>query len=83
MASQSLSMLGSKTRGTYWLSVPANHAEKLVTTILFSTVIFSLLYSAGFVLLKFIAIAYIHTFSNATIQHTRRHSSLEIQYLLF
>jgi hypothetical protein len=68
VASQSLSVLGHKTRGTYWLSVPASHAEKLITSILYTTVIFFILYSLGFLLLRSATIAYAQSIPGSIIE---------------
>jgi len=59
-ASRAFSMLGYRARGIYWLGFPASHLEKLVTTILYSTILFFILYTAGFFVLKQIALLYIH-----------------------
>lgn len=58
-SSNAYQVLGEKEKGQYLLSLPATHAEKLVTTILFTTVLFVLLYSGIFLLVKALAVAFI------------------------
>ncbi|ULQ52830.1 hypothetical protein [Flavihumibacter fluvii] len=58
-ASTSFQALGEKEKGQYWLSLPATHAEKLVTVILFSTVLFFVVYTACFLLVKWLALSYV------------------------
>ena len=55
-ASMSLSMLGSKDKGTYWLGVPATHLEKLVCTIFYTTIAFTAIYCLCFFTIKWLAI---------------------------
>jgi hypothetical protein len=55
----SFSVLGSKEKGQYWLSIPASHLEKLITTILYNTMFFFVVYTACFFLVKFGAQLYI------------------------
>ncbi|KYP15011.1 hypothetical protein [Flavihumibacter sp. CACIAM 22H1] len=55
----SFSILGSKERGQYWLSFPASHAEKLITTILYNTVLFFVVYTLSFLLVKWTAQTYV------------------------
>ncbi len=57
-ASTSFQGLGEKTRGTYWLSFPASHLEKLVCMIFYNLVVFTLLFVACFYLVKYPAVAY-------------------------
>lgn len=58
-ASMSFNMLGRKDKGIYWLSIPATHLEKLVCTILFSTILFFIVYCLCFYLVKSIALTYL------------------------
>ena len=58
-ASTAFQALGEKEKGQYWLSLPATHTEKLVTVILFSTVLFFLVYTACFFLVKWLALVYV------------------------
>ena len=51
-ASMSFNMLGEKEKGTYWLSFPASHLEKLLCILLYNVVFFTLVYCACFLLLK-------------------------------
>src|SRR5690606_27517759 len=60
-ASMSFNMLGRKDKGIYWLGIPATHLEKLVCTILFSTVLFFIVYCLCFYLIKSIALTYLAT----------------------
>jgi hypothetical protein len=60
-ASMSFSMLGDKAKGSYWLSFPASHLEKLIVVILYNTVFFTVVYFASFFLLKAAADAYIQS----------------------
>lgn len=61
-ASMSFSMLSSKDKGLYWLGVPATHFEKLVCTILFTTVFFTLAYCLCFFAVKSLAILFLEGF---------------------
>ena len=56
-ASMSFNMLGSKDKGIYWLSVPATHLEKLVCTIFYTTIVFTLVYCLCFYLVKAIGVS--------------------------
>ena len=56
-ASMSFNMIGAKDKGIYWLSVPATHFEKLLCTILFHTVFFTIVYLLCFFLVKGIAVS--------------------------
>ncbi len=58
-ASMSFNMLGRKDKGIYWLGIPATHLEKLVCTILFSIVLFFIVYCLCFYLIKTIALTYL------------------------
>ena len=58
-ASTSFNMLGRKDKGIYWLGIPATHLEKLVCTILFSVVLFFIVYCLCFYLVKSIALTYL------------------------
>jgi len=58
-SSTAFNALGEKEKGQYWMSVPATHAEKLVTAILFSMVLFFVVYTAVFFLVKMLAVQYI------------------------
>ena len=55
-ASMSLTMLGSRDKGMYWLGVPATHLEKLVCTIFYTTIAFTAIYCLCFFLIKWIAV---------------------------
>ncbi|HEX8462315.1 MAG TPA: hypothetical protein VF623_12830, partial [Segetibacter sp.] len=55
-ASMSFNMLGDKDKGIYWLSLPATHFEKLVATIFYTTVLFSIIYCLCFYLIKTVAL---------------------------
>jgi hypothetical protein len=55
-ASMSFNMLGSKDKGIYWLSVPATHLEKLVCTIFYTTIVFTIVYCLCFFVVKSIAV---------------------------
>jgi hypothetical protein len=61
-ASMSFNMLGSKDKGIYWLSIPATHLEKLICTILFSTVLFTTAYCLCFYLVKSLAISFLEIY---------------------
>lgn len=61
-ASMSFSMLGSKDKGIYWLSVPATHFEKLVCTIFFTTIVFTLVYFLCFYMVKIIAVSFLQQY---------------------
>ncbi len=55
-AAMSFNMLGSREKGMYWLTLPATHLEKLVCTILFTTVAFTIIYCLCFFLVKSLAV---------------------------
>jgi hypothetical protein len=56
-ASMAFNMLGNKDKGIYWLSVPATHLEKLICTIFYSTIVFTLVYLLCFYTVKTIVIS--------------------------
>lgn len=58
-ASMSFNMLGEKEKGTYWLSLPASNLEKLLCSVFYNLIIFSLVYGACFFLLKTLTVTYI------------------------
>lgn len=60
-ASISFNALGDKAKGTYWMSLPASHLEKLIVTILFTTVFFFAVYCAVFFPIRQMAFAYIES----------------------
>ncbi len=51
-ASATFQALGDKAKGVYWLTVPATHTEKLVTGIIYSVIIFLVLYTGIFVVIQ-------------------------------
>ena len=60
-ASISFNALGDKAKGTYWMSLPASHLEKLIVTIFFTTVFFFAVYCACFFPIRQLAFAYIES----------------------
>lgn len=64
-AGLSFNMLGNKDKGIYWLSVPATHLEKLIATIFYSTIAFTIVYCVCFYIVKSIAVAFLLNY----IQH--------------
>ncbi|MGV3764640.1 MAG: hypothetical protein ACO1NW_00855 [Chitinophagaceae bacterium] len=60
-ASISFNALSDKAKGTYWMSLPASHLEKLIVTILFTTVFFFAVYSLCFFPLRQMAFAYLES----------------------
>jgi ABC-type antimicrobial peptide transport system permease subunit len=74
LASVSFGMLGDKAKGGFWLSLPASHAEKLITVILFTTVAFFVVYSVCFFALKSVAVAFIENrvAENPDLYHFQR-----------
>ncbi|GAO44809.1 hypothetical protein [Flavihumibacter petaseus] len=58
-ASIAFQAFAEKEKGQYLLSLPATHAEKLVTVILFTTVAFFAVYTACFYLVKWAAFAWV------------------------
>ncbi|KIC90709.1 hypothetical protein OI18_22685 [Flavihumibacter solisilvae] len=54
--------LAEKEKGMYWLSFPASHAEKMATTILYTSIGFLLVYTASFMLIKWIAVGFVKTY---------------------
>jgi hypothetical protein len=61
-ASMSFSVLGSREKGIYWLSIPATHLEKLICTIFYSTVVFTAIYCLSFYTVKSIGIAFLDNY---------------------
>src|SRR5829696_4357874 len=45
LASSAFSMFGDKAKGGFWLALPASHLEKLITVIVFNTVVFFVVFS--------------------------------------
>jgi len=60
-ASTSFNMLNAKDTGIYWITFPASHFEKLLVTLFFNIVVFTLVYAACFFVLKFLVEIYIQT----------------------
>jgi hypothetical protein len=58
-ASMAFNMLDSKDKGIYWLGLPATHAEKLVCTIFYTTVCFTVVYCICFFIVKYLAVLFI------------------------
>lgn len=58
----SFSILGSKEKGQYWLSFPASHTEKLITTIFFNVILFFIVYTLCFFVVKWGCQAYIENY---------------------
>src|SRR5215213_4113436 len=58
-ASMAFNMLGSKDKGIYWLSVPATHLEKLICTIFYSIILFTIVYCLCFYIVKSIGVAFL------------------------
>ena len=56
-ASMTFNMLGNKDQGVYWLGFPASHLEKLICSIFYTTIVFSMVYVASFFLVKTAAVA--------------------------
>ncbi len=50
--SMSFSVLGNKEKGQYWLSFPASHTEKMITTIFYNTIVLFLVYTSCFFICK-------------------------------
>jgi len=73
-ASMSFSMLGEKDKGTFWLGLPASHLEKLLCTIFYNLIVFTLVYCACFFMLKTLAITYIQNL--IAVNPTKYHYSL-------
>ena len=73
-ASMSFNMLGSKDKGIYWLSVPATHLEKLICTIFYTTILFTLVYCLVFYLVKSIGIAFL-------TQYIKKHPGTSYQQM--
>ena len=55
-ASTTFNMLGNKDKGVYWLGLPASHLEKLLCSLFYTTIVFSLVYAASFFLVKAVAV---------------------------
>lgn len=58
----SFSILGSKEKGQYWLSFPASHAEKLVTSIFYNVILFFIIYTLSFLVVKWGCQLYIESY---------------------
>ncbi len=61
-AAMSFGMLGSKDKGIYWLSVPATHLEKLICTVFYSTIVFTIVYCICFYTVKSVSVAFIEEY---------------------
>jgi hypothetical protein len=61
-ASMAFNMLDGKDKGICWLGLPATHLEKLVCTIFYTTVLFTVAYCICFFIVKGIAVAFILEF---------------------
>lgn len=59
-ASMSFSILGNKEKGTYWLAFPASHLEKLLCTIFYNVIVFTVVYCICFFLVKSAAVGYVN-----------------------
>jgi hypothetical protein len=60
-AAMSFSMLGNKEKGTYWLSFPASHLEKLICMIFYNVIVFTVVYLLCFLLVRGLAVAYVNS----------------------
>ncbi len=60
LASTAFSIFGDKAKGGFWLALPASHLEKLITVIVFNTIVFFVVFSGCFLLLKPLVLAYIN-----------------------
>ena len=58
-ASLSFNMLGEKEKGTYWLGLPASHLEKLLCTIFYNFIVFTLVYCTCSFILDKLVVTYI------------------------
>ncbi len=58
-ASTTFGALGDKAKGTYWLSIPATHFEKLVCGIFYSLIAFLVVYLLSFFIIQQITFAVI------------------------
>lgn len=72
-ASTTYNMLNAKDTGIYWISFPASHLEKFLATLFFNVVVFTLVYTLLFFVLKSVSEAYI----NYLIKHSERLYSYE------
>ena len=61
-ASQFFSELGSKTKATSYLMVPASNLEKLLCSILYTTILFLILFVVAFYFVDFIAVLIANAF---------------------
>lgn len=64
-ASTGFSMLGNKPKGTYWLTFPASHLEKLICVIFYNFIVFTAVYVAIFFSLEKAAVAYVQNLVSA------------------
>src|SRR5690606_24185927 len=60
-ASMAFGMMGEKPKASYWLSFPASHLEKLISVIFYTTIVFVVVYSACFLIVKSLADVYIYS----------------------
>jgi len=74
-ASSAFSMLGKKEQGMYWLGLPASHLEKLVCTIFYTTIIFTVVYTAAFFLVRSAAYMVIQSI----VAHHRDHQWIPVR----
>lgn len=69
-ASFSFSMLGNKDKGIYWLSLPASHAEKLLSVLFYNVIVFTIVYTLCYLLVSKIAAMYV---TELVQQHSERY----------
>ena len=88
LASLSFNQLGQKDRAIYWLSFPATHLEKLICTIFFTTLVFTVVYTFDFYIIRSLAVLFLQEWSktDTRIVFTRSNlssaeSKLYIRYL--
>ncbi|PWU02694.1 MAG: hypothetical protein C5B52_04880 [Bacteroidetes bacterium] len=67
-ASITFGSLSERPKGIYWLSVPATHLEKLICGIIYSTILFVLVYVACFYIIQPITLWLISMKPNVTIR---------------
>lgn len=76
-ANFSFNMLSNKSKGIYWLTLPASHGEKLACAIFFNLIVFTTVYTLCYYLVSQGAVAYIKEMMR---QHPLKYQYKEINW---
>lgn len=55
-ASMGFAPLSDKSKGIYWMSIPASHTEKLITIIFYTMIVFPVAYTAAYLIVRELAL---------------------------